>query len=72
MGPDVRAIVSRRIREVRTAKGLTQEFVSAHAGLTRANYSRLENGLAVVKVTTLYRIAQALGVRLADLLEGLD
>lgn len=52
----------------RLARGLTQAQVAKAAGITRLAYARIENGDAEPKVNTLLKIAEALDVRLEDLL----
>lgn len=69
---DIRVRVGRRIRYIRTAKELSQEIIAAHAELTRANLSRIENGIVAARIDTLHRIAQAMGIKLTDIVEGLD
>lgn len=51
---------------------MAQEDLAAAAGIERANLSRLENGRAEAGIRTLYRIAQALGVRLSELFITID
>lgn len=54
-----------RIKEVREAKGITQEQLSVKSGISRATISALENGTARTTTTkTLVSIAVALGVSL--------
>lgn len=42
------------------------------AELSRVNLSRIERGKAAVMITTLLRITRALGVSLADLVQGIE
>jgi transcriptional regulator with XRE-family HTH domain len=60
-----------RIREVRRAKGLTLEDVAARCAptTTAQTIGRLETGTRTVSVKWLNRIAAALGVTAADLVE---
>ena len=63
-----------RIREVRRARGMTLEDV-AHACVpptTPQTIGRLETGMRTVSVTWLNRIAGALGVDAADLVDHPD
>src|SRR3954449_347924 len=55
------------LRELRTKTGRSQEDVAHEVGLTLGSYARIERGLADPKWSTLRRIADALGVSLADL-----
>lgn len=57
-----------KIRELREAKGITQEALSELSGVSRATIWALESGQDKVTTTkTLIKIAEALGVRLDDL-----
>lgn len=60
-----------RVREVRRAKGLTLEDVAARCipPTTAQTIGRLETGTRTVSVKWLNRIADALGVAAADLIE---
>ena len=60
------------IKRIRTTKGLSQKEVTVNAGLDTAQYSRIENGKTDPSVTTLERIAKAMGVSLADLFTATD
>jgi transcriptional regulator with XRE-family HTH domain len=60
------------IRRVRTAKGLSQKEVTINAGLDTAQYSRIENGKTDPSVSTLERIAKAIGVPIADFFTETD
>ena len=60
------------IKRIRTAKGLSQKEVTTSAGLDTAQYSRIESGKTDPSVTTLERIAKAIGVSLADLFAATD
>jgi transcriptional regulator with XRE-family HTH domain len=55
------------IKRIRAAKNLSQKEVTLNAKLDTAQYSRIENGKTDPSVTTLEKIAFALGVSLSDL-----
>jgi transcriptional regulator with XRE-family HTH domain len=61
--------VGRRIAEVRAAKGLTQERFAEAMGIELRNVQRLEGGRANITLSTLARVARALGVLPTALLE---
>ncbi|WP_435643340.1 helix-turn-helix domain-containing protein [Streptomyces sp. H49] len=70
--PDDRVLARRRqvgeqIRRVREDRGLTQLNVCGRSGIDVATYSRIEQGHASPRLDTLIRIADAIGVPLADL-----
>ena len=59
--------VADRIKSIRKAKGLSQKEVITTIGMGSAQYSRIENGKTDPSVTTLEKIATALGVTMAEL-----
>ena len=58
-----------RMREVRRARGLTQEQLAAELGMLAPNYARVEQGRQNVTIDTVVRVAQALGVPLVELFQ---
>jgi len=56
-----------RVRELRQAKGLSQEKLAEHAGIHRTYLGGIELGLRNPSLRNIARIAQALGVQVADL-----
>ena len=69
MSEDVRRIVGRNVRQLRTVAGLSQAELAVKMGVDRAYVSGLELGQRNPTVVTLWHVAQALGVRV-DLLLG--
>ena len=70
--PDDRVLARRRqvgdqIRRVREHHNLTQLEVCSRSGIDVASYSRIEQGHSSPLLDTLIRIADAIGVDLADL-----
>ncbi|MGW4883342.1 helix-turn-helix domain-containing protein [Streptomyces murinus] len=70
--PDDRVLARRRqvgaqIRRVREEHHLTQHDVCGRSGIDVATYSRIEQGHASPRLDTLIRIADAIGVPLAEL-----
>jgi transcriptional regulator with XRE-family HTH domain len=59
-----------RIRELRHAKGLTQEQTAEAASLDGKHFQAIEGGQSNVTMASLVGIAHALGVKLAALFEG--
>lgn len=59
-----------RLAEARQAKGMTQEQLAAATGVHRVTIARIETGEASPKAETLKRLADALGVRMDDLMEA--
>lgn len=56
------------LRRVRDEKGLSQTDVAERAGISRVAYRSIETGEATPRSATLARIADVLGVRIADLM----
>lgn len=56
-------IIGNVLRELRENKNLTQEQLSGLAVLDRTHYSKLERGLRVPTIETLFKIAQALEMK---------
>ena len=67
---DVQAKFGERLREIRTRKGLSQEGLAAAAGLHRTYISSVERGERNVTITTIAKLAAALGVSMTDLIPG--
>lgn len=66
-GPDKPlGAVGLRIRDLRRSRRLTLEALSQASGLSKSFLSDIERGRCDVTLTSLQRIAQALGVQLAD------
>jgi len=63
-----RLSVGQRVREMRTAAGMTQEQLSSAAGIGRVTLVRLEGGEQSPRYETLAAIARALGRPMAELL----
>lgn len=55
------------IGRLRTQRGLSQETLSGLAGIARSHLSMIENGTKNANAETLWRIADALGMRLSEL-----
>jgi ribosome-binding protein aMBF1 (putative translation factor) len=53
--------IGRRIAELRVARGWTQEAFAEVLGMATQNVARIEQGRADFRVTTLVRLATALG-----------
>jgi len=65
--------IGRRLRELRTRKGLTTVTLAKKVKLSQAQISRLENGLQGFRSETLRKLARVLGVPpVYFMLEGED
>ncbi len=62
-------LVRKRIKELRTEKGLTQEELAREVNLSRAAIANYEsNNYPVDKLTVIYKICAALDVEINDIL----
>ena len=60
------------ISRLRVEKGLTQERMSGLAGIARSHLVALENGEKTVKLDTMWRIADALGIKPSELIRRME
>jgi len=59
----------RRIKQVRTDRGLTQGALAQRAGLARGYLNRVESGRSDPSLCTLIKLARALKVTVGALVE---
>ena len=59
--------VGRRISEIRSGLGLTQEQVAERLGMTLKGYQFIERGVQNLTIKTMVKVASALDVRTAEL-----
>lgn len=60
------------VRELRLARGLSQEALAARADMARTYLAEIETGRRNVTLFNIARIAAALEVQLGDLLTSVD
>ncbi len=60
--------VGRRVRQLREAQGLSQAALAKRAGVTKITVLRTERGYYSPSLSTLERLAKALGVKVKDLI----
>ncbi len=65
----MKELFGKRLREIRTQKGLTQEKVAELVGIQPENYSRIENGLSFPKPENIVKISNVLNVEIAELFQ---
>jgi transcriptional regulator with XRE-family HTH domain len=58
-----------RLKQLRESRGMTQEALAAKAGVSRAYLARLEMGRHDPPLSRLRKLAKALGVKAARLIE---
>mgnify|MGYP001117496987 CR=1 FL=1 len=66
---DVRLLVGQNVRRLRLAADLSQEAVAELMGVDRAYVSALELGKRNPTIITMWQVAEALRVRLVDLVD---
>jgi transcriptional regulator with XRE-family HTH domain len=59
--------VGKRLRDLREHEALTQQELADRAGLTINAISRIEQGKASARLTTVRKLANALGVHPSEL-----
>lgn len=60
-----------RVRDLRKAKGLSQEAFADACGLDRTYISGIERGLRNIALANIAIIARTLGITISELTEGL-
>jgi transcriptional regulator with XRE-family HTH domain len=60
-----------RVRELRSAKGFSQESFAAHCGLDRTYLGGIERGERNLALRNIEAIAKALNVTISELMRGL-
>jgi len=63
--------VGKRVRNLRTDRGWSQEELADRSGVNRSYMSRVELGKSDVSLSVLHKIARTLGISLAELLTGI-
>lgn len=69
---DVLERFGKRVREKRAALGLSQEAFADKAQLDRTYISGIERGKRNVSLRNIQAIAKALGISIAELMEGVS
>jgi len=59
--------LGKRIKKIRLDKGLIQLDLEVKAGISRADISKIENGLKNIEFITIIKIAEALDVDVIEL-----
>ena len=65
-------IVGEVIAEFRKKKGISQEVISGLADIGRTHLSAIERGERKPTLETLYRISNALGVKMSDIVIAIE
>lgn len=62
-------MIAKKIKQFRTKREMTQQALATKAGISLGYLARLEIGMHEPKVVTLRKVARALAVPLAELLD---
>ena len=62
--------VAQRIRAARESVGLSAAAIAEACGISEQEYVTYENGNADFSFTCIYKVANACGVEITDLMEG--
>jgi transcriptional regulator with XRE-family HTH domain len=68
-GHELRRRFGNKVRELRDAKGLTQEQLADRIGRSVDTVSNIERGLNATRLETAHQLADVLGIRLRDLFD---
>jgi len=60
--------VARKIKQIRTQQGISQEYMAEELGITQPSYARLETEDAKINIVRLMLIAKVLEVPASELL----
>lgn len=67
MERQIQELLGRRVRELRKARGLSQEALALACSLDRTYIGGVERGERNVSLVNIYKIARALGVGVREL-----
>lgn len=67
---DCRLALAARVRTLRVERGFSQEDLAHEAGIDRTYQSQIERGVGNPSLKVLCAIAEALNIKLTDLLVG--
>lgn len=65
-------ITGRIIRKLREQRGLTQEVLSGLAAVSRSHLAEIETGHTNANLETLWRISEALGIKMSELIRMVE
>lgn len=65
-------ITGRIIRKLREQRGLTQEVLSGLAAVSRSHLAEIETGHTNANVETMWKISEALGMKMSDLIRMVE
>lgn len=65
-------VTGRILARLRRGRGMTQENLSAFAGVSRSHLAMIEAGTVKANVDTLWRLCEALGIKLSELIRMVE
>ncbi len=65
-------VTGRVLRSLRREHGMSQEVLSGLAGIARSHLAMIESGDKSANVETLWRVAEALGMPLSELMKKIE
>ena len=72
MATSISILLGRKIRELRKMRNWRQIDLAAHAELSKTHICEVETGKRELGINTLERIADALGIKLSDLMKAIS
>ncbi|MHA3786846.1 helix-turn-helix domain-containing protein [Flavobacterium hauense] len=69
MQNDILKSVGNKLKEIRNSKGLSQSMLANDANVPKNQIGRIERGEISAGITTLYKICQALGIKVRELID---
>jgi transcriptional regulator with XRE-family HTH domain len=70
--PDLKIVLGKRIRELRSKNGFSQESFADHCGLHRTYMGGIERGEHNLTIETLMTVSKGLAITMSDLLAGIE
>ena len=69
---DLKVVLGKRIRELRSKNGFSQESFADHCGLHRTYMGGIERGEHNLTMETLMTVSSGLALTMSDLLAGIE
>jgi len=66
---DIKVMFGLRLRQIRKAKGISQEKLMMSTGIHRTYISEVERGIRNISIVNVYKISQNLEVDIRDLFD---
>ncbi len=66
---DIKVLLGKKVKEIRTKRGLTQEELAEKIGISQKNLSKIECGKSFVTSETLNNILNSLNIKAKELFD---